>query len=177
MSDKIHIEPYDPTWPSLYAEEARRLGAIFPDGTFLEMEHIGSTAVPGLAAKPVIDIMGLVRSLDVARRGFVAPIEALGYACWADNPAPDRMFFVRGLPPAPKRTHHLHLVERPSELRRHLIFRDALRRDPQAARAYAKLKQRMANTHARDREAYTNSKKAFIDSVVANAADLPSRLT
>ena len=169
MSDEVQIEAYDPAWPALYLDEARRLGSVFRGGTLLTMEHIGSTAVPGLAAKPVIDLMGLVKSLDAARQSLIAPIEALGYAYWADNPAPDRMFFVRGLPPAPCRTHHLHLVERPSELRRHLVFRDELRRDPELLLAYAELKWRLAKEHKGDREAYTSAKKAFIDQAIAKA--------
>ena len=169
MNDEVRIESYDLAWPALYGEEVRRLEPIFPDGALIAIEHIGSTAVPGLAAKPVIDLMGLVRSLNAARRSLIAPIEALGYAYWANNPDRDRMFFVRGLPPEPKRTHHLQLVERLSEFRRHLIFRDELRRNPDTLFAYAALKRRLAEEHEGDREAYTLTKKAFIDLTIANA--------
>ena len=169
MSDCVHIAPYDPRWPDLYLLEARRVAAVFPHGGLIALEHIGSTAVPGLAAKPVIDLMGLVASLDGVRERLIGAIEGLGYAYWAANPAPDRLFFVRGLPPALRRTHHLHLVERRAELDRHILYRDALRGDAELTRAYEALKRELAHTHSDDREAYTQAKKAFIDAAVARA--------
>src|SRR5580692_4373155 len=111
MADDIVIVPYDPIWPSLYEAEAAIVRAALPADLVLAIEHFGSTAIPGLAAKPVIDILVAVRSIEEARRRAVAPLTALGYAFWADNPKRDRLFFVKGLPPAPRRTHHVHMTE------------------------------------------------------------------
>ena len=90
----------DPRWAALYAAEVDRLRAVLPAELICVMEHFGSTAIPGLIAKPIIDILAAVTSVDQARRTAVAPLESLGYAFWADNPKSDRLFFVKGLPPA-----------------------------------------------------------------------------
>jgi GrpB-like predicted nucleotidyltransferase (UPF0157 family) len=133
--DEIEILAADPHWSSRFLSEAARLGAILPSELLGELHHIGSTAVPGLAAKPVIDIMVLTPSLAAARGAFVDPLEREGYAFWADNPATDRLFFVKGLPPsAPRRTHHVHVTDSLETLQRHLAFRDRLRRDPEERR-------------------------------------------
>jgi len=168
VADEIEIADYDPRWPRLFQTEAARLTALLPAGLIMRIEHIGSTAVPGLAAKPVIDLMALVASLAEARAVAVEPLEADGYAYWADNPNPERMLFVRGLPPsAPRRTHHLHLTESPAILARHLAFRDALRADREQADRYGRLKLDLAVAHAQDREAYTRAKAAHIEAVLA----------
>ena len=109
--DEVELVGYDPLWPAIYAAEVARVLGVLPAGLVVGAEHFGSTAVPGMAAKPVIDILIAVRSLAAARAEAVGPLEGLGYAFWADNPARDRMFFVRGLPPAPRRTHHVHMTE------------------------------------------------------------------
>lgn len=170
----MEIVGYDPRWPGSFTVEAERLRGMLPAGLALRIEHVGSTAVPGLAAKPVIDVMALVSSLAEARASAIAPLEAEGYAFWADNPDPERMFFVRGLPPsAPRRTHHLHLTESPTVLARHLAFRDALRASPADAGRYAALKRALAARHADDRDAYTRAKTAHIEAVLAAAGAPP----
>jgi GrpB-like predicted nucleotidyltransferase (UPF0157 family) len=84
-----------------------------PKELLLGIEHIGSTAVPGLSAKPIIDIAIAVRSLEEARATIVESLEALGYSHWRANPQRDRLFLVKGLPlSSPKRTHHVHVTER-----------------------------------------------------------------
>jgi GrpB-like predicted nucleotidyltransferase (UPF0157 family) len=152
----IEIVPYDPAWPGKFEAERARLAPLLPG---VEIHHIGSTAVPGLAAKPVIDLMALVTDLD-------APIRALvnrgGYEFpEAFNAAlVHRRWLCR--PSAARRTHHLHLVDDPAELDRHLRFRDRLRADRTVAAEYAALKRRLAARHAADREAYTQAKSEFI---------------
>ena len=167
MSDEIVIVPYDPAWPSLYEAEAARVRRALPAGLTVAIEHFGSTAVPGLAAKPVIDILVAVRSIEEARRRAVAPLAALGYAFWADNPKRDRLFFVKGLPPAPRRTHHVHLTEPAGEMWPRLLFRDYLRRHAGAREAYLLLKQDLARRFPDDREAYTEGKQGFVDDIMA----------
>jgi GrpB-like predicted nucleotidyltransferase (UPF0157 family) len=97
--DEIEIVEYDPRWPALFAEEAALLRTALDSDLVVGLEHFGSTAIPGLAAKPIIDILVAVRSLAEARRTAIEPLQRLGYVFWAENPKADRMFFVKGMPP------------------------------------------------------------------------------
>jgi len=169
MSDEIEIVPYDLAWPALYEAEAPRVRAALPADVVIAIEHFGSTAIPGLAAKPVIDILVAVCSIEEARGRAVAPLTALGYAFWADNPKRDRLFFVKGLPPAPHRTHHVHMTETKGEMWQHRLFRDYLRRDAAARDAYLALKLDLARRFPLDREAYTRGKQDFVDNIMARA--------
>ena len=168
--DEIRIVPYDPRWPAVYLAEADLLRSILPSELVLTTEHIGSTAVPGLAAKPIIDILIAVPSVKQARDIAVPALEEYGYAFWSDNPRQDRLFFVKGLPPrALHRTHHLHMAEPGSDTQTPLLFRDYLRTHSQEASRYAALKSDLAAQHQGDREAYTAAKSSYIDQVVAKA--------
>jgi GrpB-like predicted nucleotidyltransferase (UPF0157 family) len=168
--DEVHLQAYDPAWPAQYEAEAQRLRAVLPPGLILAMEHFGSTAIPGLPAKPVIDILIAVRDLPRARAVAVRPLQAIGYAFWSDNPKPDRLFFVKGLPPAaPHRTHHVHMTEPDGEMWHRLLFRDYLRAHPDEAARYSALKQDLAVRHRLDREAYTAAKTAYVLAVMAKA--------
>jgi len=130
------------------------------------IHHVGSTAVPGLEAKPIIDILVGVRDLDEARACF-EPLAEIGYL-YAPY-LPDEMYWFCKPDPA-RRTHHLHLVPVDSKrYRDELTFRDLLRKDPDLASRYAALKQELAAAHPTDREAYTEGKSNFI------AAALQSR--
>lgn len=129
------------------------------------IEHIGSTSVPGLAAKPIIDIMAGVESLGDAAP-LVAPLAAVGFEYVPKDGQPDRLFFRRGERGAG--THHLHVVELGGEeWLRHLLFRDRLRADEGKAREYERLKKELAAAHAEDRYAYTEAKSPFINRVLA----------
>jgi len=168
--DEIELVPADPTWPRRFEDEAARLRAIIPADLLIALEHIGSTAVPGLPAKPVIDMLATVTDLDAARARLVAPLEAAGYAFWAENPETDRLFFVKGLPPsAPRRTHHLHVMAAGPAALKHIAFRDYLRDHPREADRYAALKRDLARRFHHDREAYTEAKGAFIAQVLDKA--------
>jgi GrpB-like predicted nucleotidyltransferase (UPF0157 family)/predicted kinase len=162
LHEAVVLVPYDPAWPAQYAAERARVAAALGD-LAPEIHHIGSTAVPGLVAKPVIDLMVAVRHLDDAA-DCIAPLQALGYA-FIDHPENiDRRFFRKGLP----RTHHLHIVEAGSAtLADHLDFRDALRADPALREAYAALKTELAARHKHERATYTDSKTAFVREVLA----------
>lgn len=171
MSSVIPVEilPYDPRWPLLY-EEARReiLKAIAPH--VLCIEHIGSTAVPGLAAKPVIDILAGVRSLQDAP-AFLPPLIELGYTYISryEDEFPERRYLHRIVNSA--HTHHLHVVEPESEFfNKQLLFRDYLRAHPEDAERYAELKYDLAERYRYDREAYTDSKSAFITEILVQAS-------
>ena len=171
--DEIQIVTYDETWPALFDEEAARLqaalGTVENGGLITRTEHFGSTSVPRLAAKPVIDILLGVSDLQVARNA--APIlDTLGYAYWADNPRDHlHLFFVRGLPPAPRRTHHLHVAEPGSPFWERLYFRDYLRAHPETRDEYAALKYQLSKKFTHDREAYTQAKGEFIREIMEKA--------
>lgn len=134
----------------------------------LGTEHVGSTAVPGLAAKPIVDMLVFVRSLDQAKNK-ISDLEALGYAFWEDNPDVTRLFFVKGLPPNGPRTHHIHIAEPSSNPDDKVLFRNYLRVHPDEAAVYLKLKLKLASQHTTDREEYTKAKTAYISSVLAKA--------
>lgn len=165
--NEIEIVAYDPRWPDMFAAEEIRLRAVLDPALILDIQHFGSTAIPGLRAKPVIDILMAVPSLTAARESFVSPMLALDYAFWDDNPKTDRLFFVKGLPPAPRRTHHVHVTEPDAEPWQRLPFRDYLRAHPDAARRYEALKLSLAETYRDDREAYTEGKEEFVREILA----------
>ncbi len=159
----IEIVPYDPQWPAAFEREHQALAAALAPWLLGPPEHIGSTAVPGLAAKPVIDIMAPVRSL-AALRPAIEAARALGYVHFPYQPELMHWFCK----PSPElRTHHLHLVPAGSALwRDRLAFRDALRVDPALRQAYEELKTGLAATYRHYREAYTDAKSPFIERVL-----------
>lgn len=166
-NDPIEIVEYDPTWPEKFALEKRAIfhGLGFMPG--LKVEHFGSTSVPGLAAKPIIDIMvGVSRKEDWPK--LVKPIEMKGYIYWSNNPKPDEMFFIKGMPPyGARRTHHLHVYDLFGERwKKELAFRDYLIAHPQEAKNYEALKKNLLMRFHYDREAYTEGKKPYIELVL-----------
>jgi GrpB-like predicted nucleotidyltransferase (UPF0157 family) len=168
--DEVEIVNYDPRWPDLFDEEAKRLRAILDPSLILGLEHFGSTAVPDLSAKPIIDILIAVRSLTKAQASFVEALRSLDYVYWADNPNKDRMFFVKGMPPfGSRRSHHVHVTEPNGEMWQRLAFRDYLRAHPEEARTYQRLKRQLAAAHPTDRDAYTGAKSAYVESVMRKA--------
>jgi GrpB-like predicted nucleotidyltransferase (UPF0157 family) len=168
LKDKIEIVEYDPAWPALYAQEEAGLRQLFGFIPSLKVEHFGSTSVPGLAAKPILDIMVAVESRDLWP-SLIEPIKCIGYVYWDSNPKGDEMFFVKGMPPfGEKRTHHLHVYDfQGPRWKKELAFRDHLRSQPEEARRYGILKRELALKFTSDREAYTDAKTVFIQTVLA----------
>lgn len=164
MTEPIELHPYDPGWPAAFTRERDLIAPLFAAPPRL-IEHMGSTSIPGLPAKPIIDIIVLVDDLATAHAA-VAALEATGYSFWRDNPDKSKLYLVKGLPPAPHRTHHLHIYDYEPEVRRHLVFRDHLRANPDIRDAYLTLKQDLATRFRDDREAYSKQKTAFVDSLV-----------
>ena len=164
--EKIIIKEYDPKWQSLFdAESAVLMDAI---GHYVaDIQHIGSTAVPGLAAKPVIDILvGLRRLLDA--QDCILPIEGMEYEYVPEfeDEFPERRYFRKTT--NGKRTHQIHMVEIGTDFwKRHLAFRDHLRDHPDTANEYGELKKELAKQFENDRKGYTNAKSNFIESVLA----------
>ena len=173
MSDEIFLVEYDPDWVRQFNEEELRLRELLPSTLLIRIDHFGSTAIPGLTAKPIIDILVGVNSLEKARTEAVPLLEAMGYAFWSDNPDPDHLFFVKGLPPAPHRTHHVHIVKTESPFYERLLFRDYLRNHPEEAQRYSALKQDLATRFSGDREAYTQAKSDFIAEIMQKAKPSP----
>jgi len=162
----IEIVDYEPEWPRLFEGAAARLRAAAPS-LIVAVEHIGSTAVPGLAAKPIVDLMPAVAAghRDELDR-CVGPIVALGYeyiAAYEDELPYRRFFRLRGA----DRRHNVHLVEQGGEFWvRHLAFRDILRTHPQVAAQYAALKASLALRYD-DVNDYAAAKTEFIESTLA----------
>jgi len=170
VKNPVVIVDYDARWPIIYEKEkARILKAI--GGKVVAIEHVGSTAVPGLGAKPVIDILVGVRSLSDVEE-CIEPLKHIGYEYVPEYEAsiPERRYFRRGPSEVPNRHFHLHMVERTSNFwARHILFRDYMRTHPEIAQQYCRLKKELAAKHGADREAYTEAKTSFIESVVARA--------
>jgi putative glutamine amidotransferase len=162
------VADYDLTWPQLFEEEAARLReALGP--VAVRIEHVGSTAVPGLAAKPVIDIQISVEEM-VPRERFVAPLETLGYEFVADPTDAEHEYFKKDV--GGVRIYQIHVCPVASEWeRRHLAFRDHLRAHPEDSARYAELKRLLADRHPNDVMAYVDAKTPFIRELEGRAQD------
>jgi len=159
----VEVFAYDPSWPAKFELERVHLENVLAPWLAGGIEHIGSTAVPMLAAKPVIDIMAPVHTLKASLPAIDAVVQA-GYVYYPYKPEVMH-WFCRPTPS--ERTHHLHLVPIGSQLwRERLDFRDALRGSPKLAADYAELKARLALKFRFDREAYTEAKTPFVNFVL-----------
>lgn len=164
MSEAIELHAADPGWPAAFEAERVLILPCFSTPPLL-LEHMGSTAIPGLPAKPIIDIIALVDDLDAAQ-DCIAALEAAGFEYRADYTDKTKIFLMKRDARDGRRTHHLHIHDDGDEVRRHLMFRDALRGDDALRNAYRDLKQDLAARHRDDRMAYSRHKTAFIDTVV-----------
>ena len=164
---RVELLAYDPAWPARFAELSRELRAGLGE-VALRIDHIGSTAVPGLAAKPIIDIQISVADFEPLE-AFKQPLERLGYVYRADNPERTKRYFRE--PPGRRRTH-LH-VRRAGSFSEQwaLLFRDYLRTHPDAAAEYEAVKRRLALRFRDERHGYTNAKVPFLWEVIRRADD------
>lgn len=162
-SKQVRVVPYQPGWPDLYTAEIARVEPVLATaGVTLRLEHMGSTAVPGLAAKPIIDILAGLRS-EGESAAAIAALQAAGYAYRGEQGIPGRNFFRRGEP----RSYHVHMAMAGGAFwRDHLVFRDWLRTHPEVAAEYASLKHALAVRYPTDREAYIEAKTAFVQGVL-----------
>jgi GrpB-like predicted nucleotidyltransferase (UPF0157 family) len=169
MTDEpVILVDYNPEWRDRFLEQAARLTVVLRPWLAARIEHVGSTAVPGLRAKPVVDILAPVVSLAEAQAA-IPGLTADEWLFWPDDPNRDyRMWFLRPRPEA--RTHHLHIIQQDHPAARAEVeFRDILRKDPAVREAYAALKDGLAVQHRTDRDAYTDAKTDFIRSVLHSA--------
>ena len=173
----IIIAPYDPQWPILFEQEKHLLIEALNKWPLI-IEHIGSTAVPGLAAKPIIDIMIGIESLEMANPEFIAALAHLGYEYVPEyeKEIPDRRYFRKNSQEG-VRTHQIHVAQQASEFwHRHLTFRDYLRTHPEAAQEYAELKQHLATMYT-DTQEYAQAKSDFIQKTLNKKQNAPTRIS
>ena len=161
------MEP-DPVWPRLYKTEEKKIRAALGKDIIINIDHIGSTAIPGMPAKPTIDILIQVTE-DTANDHLIESLEKIGYHYIPkpENPPP-HMMFVKGYTPGGIRgqTYHAHL--RHKGIHDEIIFRDYLVVHPDVAMEYARLKYRLAETYRNDRDGYTEAKTEFVKRIIGN---------
>lgn len=157
---KVKLAPYHPEWIGLFQVEKEAIQGTFGDEV-IGIEHIGSTAIPGMIAKPILDFMVAVNSLDGYER-FTPKFEQLGYQFMRDNrDEQEHVLFIKG--PEEKRTHYLKLTTLDSDFwKEHILFRDYLINHPDRAEQYIELKQSLLEKHGGEREKYTKEKEDFI---------------
>jgi GrpB-like predicted nucleotidyltransferase (UPF0157 family)/RimJ/RimL family protein N-acetyltransferase len=172
--DHVDIVAYNPEWPGLANVEISKLRAVLPLNKVIDIQHVGSTAIPGTSAKPIIDIQIAVNSIQEMKMLIIPELQKLGYEYWLENPDPKKMFFVKGMPPfGEKRTHHVHVFEHDSDhWRNKIIFRNYLLSHPEVVEEYVTLKNNLAREYFHDREKYTDKKLGFVNKVLQLAKNI-----
>ena len=174
---KAVVVPYDPLWPVLFEGERTRITSVVGD-LVAGVHHVGSTSIPGMAAKPILDIAVLLREFEDGER-CIDPLESIGYTHRGLNDdIPGDRFLVKGHPPQERssggeevRTHILHMYTLDSPIaQNHLAFREYLIAQPKLAAEYMQLKFSLADRHPDDRASYSRGKRSFIRAVLAKAA-------
>lgn len=164
---KVKVVSYNPAWQEAFKLESQQIAKIIGNDT-VAIHHIGSTAIPGIYAKPIIDVLVEVKAIahvDQHNETF----KQLGYAAMGEYGIPGRRYFRKnnelGIP-----THHIHIFEVGSEhIERHISFRDYLINHPQEAEAYSNLKRQLAQAYPTNIEAYMDGKDSFIQHIEAKA--------
>jgi GrpB-like predicted nucleotidyltransferase (UPF0157 family) len=166
LLEEVAVVPYEPAWPRMFEEEKRHLQNCLPQELIWRVEHFGSTAIPGLAAKPIVDVLVEVGSLEETRARIAPVLEAQGYdyfwrATHGEDGPPFYAWFIKRNS-AGVRTHHIHMVESDFEYWDRLLFRDYLIDHPHTAKEYETLKLALARDYPNDRIAYTEGKTEFV---------------
>ncbi len=157
----IEVIPHDPDWEQKFKEEARKIEKIFKE-IFVDIYHIGSTAIPTIKAKPIIDIMVEVKDINKVD-SYNKKMEKLGYVALGEYGIPKRRFFHKG---GNNRTHHVHIFKTGSpQIKRHIDFRDYLISHPKVAREYSLLKEKLAKKYRHDIDKYQERKESFIKKI------------
>ncbi len=164
--DEVHLADYDPLWPQQFTEFAGWLqGTLGPD-VALRVEHFGSTAIPGMPAKPIIDVMVEIPSFSEGKKRALPLLCREEWEYWWDA---GHMVFIKRKSLMGQRTHHVHMAPRGHRLWERLAFRDYLRSHPEEASRYAALKEKLATAYREDRERYTEAKAEFVRQVTSTA--------
>ena len=166
VKEDVAIVQYDPRWPQMFKEEKIHLLSCLPKSLIRRIEHFGSTAVPGLPAKPIIDILIEVSSLDKTRKTVPPILEPQGYdyfwrPTWGDDTPPFYAFFIKRDADG-NRTHHIHMIEAHFEHWDRLLFRDYLLENYQIAMEYSIIKQKLSSIYRDNRIEYTEAKTDFV---------------
>ena len=164
--DDVHLADYDASWPRQYNEMARFLRESLGPKTALRIEHYGSTSIPGIPAKPVIDVLVEIPSFEQARKSAIPLFNRPECEYWWYM---DHMCFIVRHELMGKRTHHIHMAPAGHRIWEGLAFRDHLRARPSDAARYADLKNELARQHQTDRERYTQAKAEFVSEMTAKA--------
>lgn len=174
VAEPVTLSDYDPIWPGRFAEEkARLLSLDIPQGLIRRIEHYGSTSVPGLCAKPIVDMLVEVRSLEETKTHIVPLLREPEYDYFwrptaGDDGPPWYAWFIKR-DSAGRRTHHIHMIEADFQQWDSLYFRDWLRSHPETAKEYGRLKQSLTVSCDRDRIRYTSAKGDFITRITKQA--------
>jgi GrpB-like predicted nucleotidyltransferase (UPF0157 family) len=162
ICEEVSIVPYNPEWPKLFENEVNFLFHYLPKSLLTRIVHFGSTAIPGMAAKPIIDLLVEVRSFKEAKKQILPLLQLKGYEYfWRTDVSPAYMWFIKRNSRA-IRTHHIHMIKVNSKLWDRLYFRDYLIEFPTKAKKYEKLKYLLSEQNLNDRIKYTDGKTKFI---------------
>ena len=173
IQERIDIVSYNPDWPRMFLLEKKHLLSCLPNTLLRRIEHFGSTAVPNLSSKPIIDMLVEVTSLEKTKKIIVPILTFQGYEyfwrpTWDDDVPPYYAWFIKRDSQG-HRTHHIHMVEHDFEHWDRLLFRDYLIEHPDIAKEYEKMKVRLAENFPNDRMIYTHAKTEFIVKVTQQA--------
>jgi len=165
----VIIVDYNPNWPQMYEQEKARIQDAVGE-YLIDIQHVGSTSIPGLSAKPILDIMPVIRDIALIEH-CVQPLAALDYAYAGENGIPGRHYFRKPIDNTTQPSMvHLHVVEKGhDQWAMMLLFREYLRLHPQSAQQYDILKRELAATYGSDRVGYTDAKAAFVKSIIRAA--------
>lgn len=166
----VRLTPYDPTWVDAFLSEKRRIEGVFGNDV-LGIEHIGSTAIPGMEAKSILDLMIAISSIEGEASDAILRLEKLGYALRRDNRSEQgHILFVKGS--EENRTHYLKLTTRNSAFWHEcILFRDYLIQHPERAEEYRRLKRYLLERYGDDRARYTKEKESFIKEMIRIAGE------
>jgi GrpB-like predicted nucleotidyltransferase (UPF0157 family) len=161
MMRRVDVSPYTESWRAEFNKESDKLVNIFGE-EILEIHHIGSTAIEGLPAKPIIDLMPVVKSV-LSVDDFREEMQAIGYLVKGENGIPGRRYFEKG---GDDRTHHVHIYEEgDKQIVRHLAFRDYVRDHPEVKKEYGNLKEKLAHRYPYDIASYIEGKEALVQDI------------
>lgn len=168
MARKIEVVSYRAEWEKMFINEAENIRKILGEN-LVEIHHIGSTSVKNLWAKPVIDIMPVVKEISLIDK-YNKEFEQIGYECKGEFGITGRRFFMKG---GDNRTHHIHIFEKnnQTEIQRHLAVRDYLRENPKKVEEYSLLKQKLAIEFTFDSAGYCNGKDSFVKTMERQALE------
>lgn len=156
---KVEVIDYNKQWPEKFSEESQKIAAVF-ESELVDIHHIGSTSVVGLSAKPIIDIMPVVKCIENVD-AFITEMNRIGYEALGEFGIEGRRFFRKG---GGTRTHHIHMFQETNQydIERHLAVRDYLRVHPKESKRYGNLKKKLANAFPDDIESYIDGKNLFV---------------